>query len=248
MACCGNRGIEVGKVLPGGGKVVSVRFSLRAHARSAGLRFRDSRNASQDLVIEGFALAESPAESIPRFRDSRKKGGVMKGFLGSFLRRQENRVEPPSSAPVPPKVAGEPNDPSQIRSSRAAQGTELPPPEGGQRGIGRAEPSTAGKAGCTEDASGRLVWDAPHAAAVVAEVDRLIEKELARAELPTRRRGAWSSGTRVPSSAVCNRTAIRCCGSGQKQRSTCWHAGPHGIAAVPTDRLRASGQNCCLRA
>ena len=74
MACCGNRGIEVGKVLLGRRQVVCARLSLRAHARSSGLRFRDSRNESQGIDIEGLALAESAAESIPRFRDTRKKG------------------------------------------------------------------------------------------------------------------------------------------------------------------------------
>jgi hypothetical protein len=103
----------------------------------------------------------------------------MTGFLGSFLRRQENRGEPPSSASFPPKVAGEPNDPGQILSSLAAQGTDLPPSEGGHRAIGNAKLPTAGKTGDTEGASGRVVWDATRAAALVAEVDRLIEKELA---------------------------------------------------------------------
>ena len=74
MACCGNRGIEVGKVLCGRGEVTNDHLLLRAHARSSGLRFRDSRNESQGIDIEGLALAESAAESIPRFRDTRKKG------------------------------------------------------------------------------------------------------------------------------------------------------------------------------
>src|SRR5690349_3992835 len=112
MTCCGNRGIEVGKVLVGRKQVIRDRFLLRAHARSSGLRFRDSRNGSQGFDMEGFALAESAAESIPRFRDTRNQGGVMKGFLGSFLRRQEDRVEQPAGREsLPPKEAGASNGP-----------------------------------------------------------------------------------------------------------------------------------------
>jgi hypothetical protein len=125
-------------------------------------------------------LAESTAESIPRFRDSRKKGGVMKGFLGSFLRRQENRLEQLAAGEsVLPKQAGVSNGSVQIELALPAKETGLPPPEDGHRAIDNAEPPTAGKTGDTEVASGRGVWDATRAAALVAEVDRLIEKEVA---------------------------------------------------------------------
>ena len=103
----------------------------------------------------------------------------MKGFLGSFLRRQEHRLEQPAGGQsVLPKQVGVSNGSVQTELVLPAKETGLPPPEDGQRAIDNANPSTAGKTGCTEDASGRLAWDATRAAALVAEVDRLIEKEV----------------------------------------------------------------------
>ena len=126
----------------------------------------------------------------------------MKGFLGSFLRRQEDRVEQPAAAgeSVLPKQAAVSNGSVQTELALPAKATGLPPPEDGQRAIDNAEPPTAGKTGDTEGASGRVVWDATRAAALVAEVDRLIEKEVAAggaANTEARRRVLRNEGSIV---------------------------------------------------
>ena len=125
----------------------------------------------------------------------------MKGFLGSFLRRQEHRLEQPAGGQsVLPKQVGVSNGSVQTELALPAKETGLPPPEDGQRAIDNANPSTAGKTGCTEDASGRLAWDATRAAALVAEVDRLIEKEVAAggaANTEARRRVLRNEGSIV---------------------------------------------------
>jgi hypothetical protein len=145
-------------------------------------------------------LAESLAESIPRFRDSRKKGAVMTGFLGSFLRRQEKRLECPRKGSFAPQVAGVPNDAVPIQPALSAPRTELPALEGDWEVVGDALPSTAGQTGSTEGATGRVPWDADRAVALVAEVDRLIETEVARsatANTEARRRVLRNDGAIV---------------------------------------------------
>ena len=145
-------------------------------------------------------MAESTAESIPRFRDSRKKGAVMTGFLGSFLRRQEKRLEPPSKGSFAPQVAGVAIDSVPIQPALSAPGTELPALEGAWEVVGDALPSTAGQTGPTEGATGLVPWEADRAVALVAEVDRLIAREVTRcgsANTEARRRVLRNDGAIV---------------------------------------------------
>jgi hypothetical protein len=125
----------------------------------------------------------------------------MKGFLGSFLRRQENRIEQPAAGEsVLPKQVGVSNGSVQTELALPAKETGLPPKEDGHRAIDNAKPPTAGKTVCTEDASGRVVGDTARAAALVAEVDRVIEKEVAAggvANTEARRRVLRNEGSIV---------------------------------------------------